>query len=109
MPVIWQTRRSLRSGICPPRMAPTSSVSTASAGPLPQFLAPWAGPAIGDFDSNGVDGLLEPLETPAFENIETLMGKYGEDGSLVNQSQFPSHVRTPAQAIAWSQTQRNIK
>src|ERR1700737_460365 len=24
---------------------------------------------------------FEPLETPAFENIETLMGKYGEDGN----------------------------
>ena len=22
----------------------------------------------------------EPLETPAFENIETLLGKYGEEG-----------------------------
>src|SRR3954470_8075784 len=24
---------------------------------------------------------FEPLETPAFENIETLMGKYGEEGN----------------------------
>src|ERR1051326_5774148 len=24
---------------------------------------------------------FEPLETPAFENIETLLGKYGEEGS----------------------------
>ena len=24
---------------------------------------------------------FEPLETPAFENIETLLGKYGEDGN----------------------------
>ena len=23
---------------------------------------------------------FQPLETPAFENIETLMGKYGEEG-----------------------------
>jgi histidyl-tRNA synthetase len=26
---------------------------------------------------------FEPLETPAFENIETLMGKYGEEGNLL--------------------------
>src|SRR5262245_40076706 len=24
---------------------------------------------------------FEPLETPAFENIETLLGKYGEEGN----------------------------
>src|SRR5260370_12180954 len=24
---------------------------------------------------------FEPLETPAFENIETLLGKYGEEGT----------------------------
>ena len=24
---------------------------------------------------------FEPLETPAFENLETLMGKYGEEGN----------------------------
>src|SRR5678809_1394409 len=24
---------------------------------------------------------FEPLETPAFENIDTLMGKYGEEGN----------------------------
>jgi histidyl-tRNA synthetase len=26
---------------------------------------------------------FEPLETPAFENIETLLGKYGEEGSAI--------------------------
>jgi histidyl-tRNA synthetase len=39
---------------------------------------------------------FEPLETPAVENIETLLGKYGEEG---NQRMFKilkrgEHVRT---------------
>ena len=42
---------------------------------------------------------FEPLETPAVENLETLMGKYGEEG---NQLIFPILKRGEQLRRRWS-------
>ena len=34
---------------------------------------------------------FQPLETPAMENLDTLMGKYGEEGDKRDKVQFGFH------------------
>ena len=40
---------------------------------------------------------FQPLETPAMENLETLMGKYGEEGDKL--------ILDPEQWIEWGKKQ----
>jgi histidyl-tRNA synthetase len=44
---------------------------------------------------------FEPLETPAVENIETCMGKYGEEGNqLIFKSSSAASTRKPVRPIS---------
>src|SRR5436189_5531921 len=51
---------------------------------------------------------FEPLETPAFENIETLLGKYGEEGNklifkILKRGEH-EHTREPDLALRYDLT-----
>ena len=44
---------------------------------------------------------FEPLETPAFENIETLLGKYGEEGNKLIFKILQRGEHEPAAKRIW--------